>query len=177
MFCIAQSVNLVEVPGIACAAYTPKDMHLLEILEIVYLGYTLAIHTTLFVLTVSKLGKDTTLAHGGLWNFIWSERKSFPIITTLLRDGTLYFIIIFVFTIFLTWSSVDQKAQKHNIPSYFNQWYTAMLSFTGSRLIMKLRILTDVDSEATAPTLSRSIFFAQRDGTARLSEDESIGVA
>ncbi|KAF8996998.1 hypothetical protein BDQ17DRAFT_895210 [Cyathus striatus] len=90
----------------------------------------------------------------------------FPILMLIVRDGTLYFCIVFVATIilvFVSWHDVSQGSSlSFFIGSVIRTIYLAVLSFTGSHLIIELKKLSNVNvNDESAET--QSIFFARSD--------------
>ncbi|KAF8991425.1 hypothetical protein BDQ17DRAFT_1413706 [Cyathus striatus] len=128
-------------------------------LQNIYLGLLLAFHE-----------------NGGLRNYFQNEFESFrPLLITIMRD---------VSTIVLVLGGVQELVDPTAIlGSAVAPYYFAILSFTGPKLILKLRKMSDLRGENSDPaTTYHSIFFA-RSGPERRSGnsedtnyDESLDV-
>ncbi|KAF8997001.1 hypothetical protein BDQ17DRAFT_1429357 [Cyathus striatus] len=86
-----------------------------------------------------------------------------PLHSIMIRDGTLYFFLIFVFALAETVASLDAKLEPYlPLPELIFPYYVAILSFSGSRLILDLKRMADLNlNGGHSAELSRSIFFAQ----------------
>ncbi|KAF8999461.1 hypothetical protein BDQ17DRAFT_1543651 [Cyathus striatus] len=172
---ISQSQNQVVIPGFGCGTLLATFTSL-QALQTVAFSMSLALHITLFLLTIRKARLwSISREHGRLANIFRYTGNEFPLLTSVSRDGTLYFFILFVSTIPVAVAAVDPSlSNKVGVIGYVACWYIATLSYLGSRLILNLRKLTDTSgSNENAPTLSRSIFFAQPGRGINTSEDDS----
>ncbi|KAF8996997.1 hypothetical protein BDQ17DRAFT_1429352 [Cyathus striatus] len=165
---IDSSKTYFVLQGFGCLSTGSPNLTLDMKLQNIYYGLSLALHAMLFLLTFIKAGKEAISEHGGLRKLFKNERNAFsPIITSIVRDGTLYFCLLFVITTITALSTLDSASI---FPAVTAPAQIAILSFTGSRLILKLRKLSDSDTDekVTAP---RSIFVA-RSGPGQGSDEE-----
>ncbi|KAF8993887.1 hypothetical protein BDQ17DRAFT_1331404 [Cyathus striatus] len=132
---------LVVLPGIACLSMFSPAIRFSLKLENVYFGLSLAFHT--------KAGKEVISELGGLRNLFRNERNVFnPVLTSMVRDGTLYFGILLVTTIITLIGSLYPNSSFNVVVS---PWYIAMLSFTNAK---RLTIaLTGVSTDNETPNI------------------------
>ncbi|KAF8989983.1 hypothetical protein BDQ17DRAFT_1333740 [Cyathus striatus] len=154
---ILRNGNIIAVPGVGCAdgALPPSKQNLLRVLQAASLGITLALHTTLFLLTVVKASTSYARDSGVLTlrNVLKNDRSAFPLLVSFLRDGTMYFAILFVTTVLVTLGAADPH-------------------LTTLYPIIIIPKMSNVDKEnEDGPAVSRSIYFAQAGGVSNQSEE------
>ncbi|KAF8987498.1 hypothetical protein BDQ17DRAFT_1435602 [Cyathus striatus] len=94
---ISESQNQVVVPGFGCATSTASPPVLQTAAFII-----------LFILTIIRARIwSVSKELGGIINVLSNRRNEFPLLTSVLRDGTLYFFLLFVSTIPATLGAVD----------------------------------------------------------------------
>ncbi|KAF8996980.1 hypothetical protein BDQ17DRAFT_1429338 [Cyathus striatus] len=165
---IDSSKTYFVLQGFGCLSTGSPNLTLDFKLQNIYYGLSLALYAMFSLLTFIKAKKETNSEHGGLRKLFKNERNACsPIFTSIVRDGTLYFCLLFVTAIITALSTLDNASI---FPAVTAPVDISILSFTGSRLILKLRKLSylDADEKVTAP---RSIFVA-RSGSGRGSDDE-----
>ncbi|KAF9002297.1 hypothetical protein BDQ17DRAFT_1357242 [Cyathus striatus] len=139
------------ISGFRCST---SDENLPLKLTNIYYGMSLVFHVGLFALTIAKAGSDI-ISHenGGLRNlFRYEAYHNGPIVVTVVRDGILYFCILFVTVIMMVMASTTEYAP-YNVFPYFASMY-------GCRMILHLRKLSDPDdANEMAPYSTQSIFF------------------
>jgi len=167
---VAYSKSAVAIPSIGCIGFAPSS---LIKQQTTFYVITLALHTTLFLLTFYRVGRDFIRDSGGLRNAIMQRKvgvsKETPLTTLILHDGTLYFFILFGSTLI---PLVASALQLNRFLSFIDPCYIAITSMMGSRLILKLRQTYDAQINECTPAVStRSIFFAERSGTDSSLED------
>ncbi|KAF8977266.1 hypothetical protein BDQ17DRAFT_1384029 [Cyathus striatus] len=156
---ISESEYAIPFKGI-CMESDSASTSLYNILPSVCFAVSLALHTTLFLLTIVKAGVGFIRDHGGIWKVLQNGRSTFnPLLYSLISDGTLYFCIVFVSTVVMNLGAVDPKLNACFI--YFSPFYIAILSCSGSRLILQLRRVSNFTESGSSPTFSQSIFFAR----------------
>ncbi|KAF8990554.1 hypothetical protein BDQ17DRAFT_1414031 [Cyathus striatus] len=171
---IAYSKAAVAVPGIGCVGFIPD--FLLQLQTTSY-GCTLALQTTLFLLTFFRVGRDVIRDSGGLRNAITGNNTGVgkdALTTLVLHDGTLYFFILFGSTLI---TSVASALQLNPFLNITTPCYIAITSMMGSRLILKLRKMYDTQINECTPAVSRLIFFAEPSRTDSSLEEENINGA
>ncbi|KAF8988947.1 hypothetical protein BDQ17DRAFT_1373715, partial [Cyathus striatus] len=102
--------------------------------------FTLALQTTLFLLTFFRVGRDFIRDSGGLKNAIMGNKAGV--------GSTLIF-------------SVGSALQLNTFLNFITPCYIAITSMMGSRLILKLRQMYDTEINECTPAVFRSIFFAE----------------
>ncbi|KAF8980423.1 hypothetical protein BDQ17DRAFT_1380715 [Cyathus striatus] len=154
-FAAVESENIIITPTVACLL-DPKEWYLalISMLQTASLCFSLTFHTMLFLLTTIRVGMDSIRDHGGLRNLWIIEIPT--VVVLIIRDGTLYFGIIFVFTVLET-AAVASKCVDHICGGIFTGSYIVALSYSGSHLILRLKRMSDA-AEATS-IISTSIFF------------------
>ncbi|KAF8986684.1 hypothetical protein BDQ17DRAFT_1375909 [Cyathus striatus] len=166
---IAYSKSAVAIPSIGCVGFVP---HFLTKQQTTFYVVTLALHTTLFLLTFFRVGRDFIRDSGGLRNVIMGNKsgvgKEAPLTTLILHDGTLYFFILFGSTLI---ASVASALQLNGFLNFITPCYIAITSMMGSRLILKLRQTYDTQINGCTPAVSLSIFFAEPSGISSSLED------
>ncbi|KAF8982211.1 hypothetical protein BDQ17DRAFT_1378979 [Cyathus striatus] len=169
---IAYSKSAVAIPSIGCVGFVP---HFLTKQQTTFYVVTLALHTTLFLLTFFRVGRDFIRDSGGLRNAIMGNKsgvgKEAPLTTLILHDGTLYFFILFGSTLI---ASVASALQLNGFLNFITPCYIAITSMMGSRLILKLRQTYDTQINGCTPAVSLSIFFAEPSGISSSLEDSRI---
>ncbi|KAF8988954.1 hypothetical protein BDQ17DRAFT_1373734 [Cyathus striatus] len=160
---IDYSKSAVAVQSIGCVAFT-RIPHFLTKQQTACYGLSLALQSIyLFFLTFFRVGRDFVRDSGGLRNAIIGNKSGVSnetqLTTLVLHDGTLYFFILFGSTLI---SSVGSALQLNTLLSFINP--------QGSRLILKLRQMYDIQINECTPAVSRSIFFAEPSGTDSLLE-------
>ncbi|KAF8980287.1 hypothetical protein BDQ17DRAFT_1380776 [Cyathus striatus] len=160
---IAYSKSAVAIPSIGCVGFIP---HFLTKQQTTFYVVTLTLHTTLFLLTFFRVGRDFIRDSGGLRNAIMRRKagvsKETPLTTLILHDGTLYFFILFGSTLI---ASVGSALQLNTFLNFINpQCNYINDGDQGSRLILKLRQMHDTEINECTPAVSPSIFFTEPGG-------------
>ncbi|KAF8997002.1 hypothetical protein BDQ17DRAFT_1363789 [Cyathus striatus] len=164
---ISYSRSAISVPihFIGCT-YGSPNLPLIEKLESMFYGFSFASHAILFSLTIARAGKNFMFEQGGLRRLFRNENFS-PILTSIVRDGTIYFCLLFVATALLLFTSFHDAAYDSSLrilTIVTHPGYLAMLSFTGSHLVLNLKKLTSDLIENDTTTATQSIFFARPPG-------------
>ncbi|KAF8995199.1 hypothetical protein BDQ17DRAFT_1430566 [Cyathus striatus] len=175
---ISESADAFAVEGVGCLNAYSSDINLSLKVELIYYFSSFGFHSALLILTLKRAGRELIFEHGGLRSiFRTTETGAFsPVLTSIVRDGTLYFCVLFVSVIF---DSVMGMILVFDSTSTFSAFappfYVTVLSFVGSRLILKLRKLVNVNANMSNTELSRAIFFARFDPGLRTEEVEDTG--
>ncbi|KAF9001674.1 hypothetical protein BDQ17DRAFT_1358029 [Cyathus striatus] len=177
---ITLSSATIAIPGLGCSISGDGSENLSIKLLDVYYGMSVLFHIVLFVLTIARAGSDVRQTNGACHLrrvLFWREANhTSPIIVSVLRDGTLYFCILFVTAIMMVLAQAIGYKPHSIFPEIASLLQIAILSFTGCRMILHLRKLSDLDHEDANEMTTPSIFFAQLDWVSHRVEENGIAL-
>ncbi|KAF9002300.1 hypothetical protein BDQ17DRAFT_1357247 [Cyathus striatus] len=170
---VSMSSVITAISGSRCST-TNENLSVKLTSMNIYKGVSLVFHVVLFASTIARAGGDV-ISHenGGLRNlFRYEAYHNGPIVVTVVRDGSLYFCILFVTVIMMVMASTTGYTPYNVFPYIASILQILILSFTGCRMILHLRKLSDPsDANETAPYVTQSIFFARIDRGTDNSQD------
>ncbi|KAF9001675.1 hypothetical protein BDQ17DRAFT_1358032 [Cyathus striatus] len=174
---ISLSSVTIAIPGLGCSIGGDGSENLSIKLQDVYYGMSLLFHIVLFVLTIVRAGSDVRQNNGACLRSLlfWREANDTgPVIVTVIRDGTIYFGILFVIAIMMVLAQALGYKPHSIFPEIASLLQISILSLTGCQMILHLRKSSDLDHEDPNEITAPSIFFAKLDWVSHGVEENGI---